>query len=661
MLKQVLRQVPVLLLLQPCCVACSELNQSDAEEQYDEPKPFSWIRKHHYDDGERIWEEGVVSHLPDISSHYLVYACQVNHSCPHSRRCVVDPHFDFSFVQNSSCTCDAHKNPRQHVPGHIRQGRGCELCLHKALFPPNRYDWYGLTFLLLAGALSGAVGIGGGGLNVPILVIAMNFHVKEAVPLAHVGVFGSAFAQNLVNVPRRHPLTEARPLIDAEIALLLMPCMLSGHSLGVLLGPVFPDKLVEAVAVLILLVAAFKSTRSAYKLYAQEVAEGRRLPIHCCERGPLRRGHGTGIGDAVGGGGGGAFDASGERNIGSTLDGEDTPEAAPPYLRVPEEGEEEMAAGQRNDEDGKGNAGRGFDNDALGGDHGDGDAGHTLLNGNGNGHHAHRSGNGTSSHASNAAPGLAAWAPPPPPPRELPRPIDGGRVLLLLLTFMLFTAQYRLSTVHIPRRCNEWGDCNYRYLPYEGFRLALWLLILLIIASSVWLTGVAQRERDEYMVPELPGDIRWSPASALSAQCMAVLVGTIAGVLGLGGGELMAPLLVHLGMLPEVVSAVNAFMVFFTSAADLEHYSDIGVLQLYSDTVTRPGYVVLALVVGFTGAMLGRTAALRLIKHAAHPSLLVFLLGVALTLSALLLVGRLARREEQGVGSRSEDLLCHQA
>ena len=48
------------------------------------------------------------------------------------------------------------------------------------------------------------------------------------------------------------------------------------------------------------------------------------------------------------------------------------------------------------------------------------------------------------------------------------------------------------------------------------------------------------------------------------------------------------PLLVNLSMLPEVVSAANAFMIFFTAAADLEHYSDLGVLQLYADTITVP-------------------------------------------------------------------------
>ena len=198
----------------------------------------------------------------------------------------------------------------------------------------------------------------------------------------------------------------------------------------------------------------------------------------------------------------------------------------------------------------------------------------------------------------------------------------------------------------------------HRFLPFLGFRTAIYLGILAVGIVSFMMTISSQRQRETYKLPVLPGDIQWTLSSTLSTQALATAVGTIAGLLGLGGGELMAPLLVHLGMLPEVVSAVNAFIIFFTAAADLEHYSDLGVLQLYADTVTRPGYVVLMLVVGFTGAFLGRVGASHLIKRFAHPSVLIFLLGVTLLLSAVLLVGRVIQREQQHVKIRSHDIYC---
>ena len=122
----------------------------------------------------------------------------------------------------------------------------------------------------------------------------------------------------------------------------------------------------------------------------------------------------------------------------------------------------------------------------------------------------------------------------------------------------------------------------------------------------------------------------------------------------------MAPLLVHLGVLPEVTSAVNAFMILFTSSSNVEHYADLGILQLYGDTVTLPGYIIFAVLIGFVGALCGRLLATRWVKGAKHPSFLVFLLGGVLSLSATLLVTRLVHQRAQKEAGiiKKEDMSC---
>ena len=106
------------------------------------------------------------------------------------------------------------------------------------------------------------------------------------------------------------------------------------------------------------------------------------------------------------------------------------------------------------------------------------------------------------------------------------------------------------------------------------------------------LTRRSQAAREAAGVRLLPGDLRWSrrgvnrvpkdqasevsfrkegvsfrtlppPACRRSrAQCVAIPlvaygVGVVAGLLGLGGGELMAPLLLAIGMLPQVCSQLG--------------------------------------------------------------------------------------------------------
>jgi hypothetical protein len=52
--------------------------------------------------GAVIWPYGTVGHLPDVNQHYLVYACQENHTCPAARFCTTDRAFDFSFSRRSN-------------------------------------------------------------------------------------------------------------------------------------------------------------------------------------------------------------------------------------------------------------------------------------------------------------------------------------------------------------------------------------------------------------------------------------------------------------------------------------------------------------------------------------------------------------------------------
>ena len=134
---------------------------------------------------------GTVSHLPDVNRHYLVYACQTNHTCPASRYCVLDEAFDFSFSERSNCSCSSRHvqwDRDEHLPGVIRQKQGCEVCLHKALWPLEATDYFGAAMLSLGAIMSGAVGIGGGGLGVPILVI-LGFNARQhSSPCHHLAI-----------------------------------------------------------------------------------------------------------------------------------------------------------------------------------------------------------------------------------------------------------------------------------------------------------------------------------------------------------------------------------------------------------------------------------------------------------------------------------------
>ena len=142
------------------------------------------------------------------------------------------------------------------------------MCLHTKFSDVQSSDLLGTVAIFFGGVLAGMSGIGGGGLNVPLLMLVMNFDVwEEAVPLSHIMVFGNAIAQNAVNLRRHHPLQPGRPLVDFAVPILLLPAQLGGNSLGVLVGPSFPGTIMAALASALLTLAGAKTLRTAVKAF----------------------------------------------------------------------------------------------------------------------------------------------------------------------------------------------------------------------------------------------------------------------------------------------------------------------------------------------------------------------------------------------------------
>lgn len=187
----------------------------------------------------------------------LGHRCNATHdTCSSGRLCAFDELLASDPVLNVSCA-----GP---------DSAECYVCLHKSLFPLGSTDAYGTALLFLAGVLAGASGIGGGGLNVPLLMLVQGFIIEEAVPLSHVMVFGNAVAQNLVNLQRRHPKDARRPLVDFDIPLLLLPMQLGGNAVGVTLSPVLPSTVLVLLSCAVLLLAAAKTLHRAFKDFKQE-------------------------------------------------------------------------------------------------------------------------------------------------------------------------------------------------------------------------------------------------------------------------------------------------------------------------------------------------------------------------------------------------------
>jgi hypothetical protein len=67
----------------------------------------------------------------------------------------------------------------------------------------NFYSTLALAFV--AGAISAAGGIGGGGVLVPLYILVAPLSPHGAIPLSKATILGNALCQLVINFPKRHP------------------------------------------------------------------------------------------------------------------------------------------------------------------------------------------------------------------------------------------------------------------------------------------------------------------------------------------------------------------------------------------------------------------------------------------------------------------------
>lgn len=106
-------------------------------------------------------------------------------------------------------------------------------------------------------------------------------------------------------------------------------------------------------------------------------------------------------------------------------------------------------------------------------------------------------------------------------------------------------------------------------------------------------------------------------------------VGIISGLLGVGGGIVMNPVMLNLGFLPEVAGALSSFCVLFTSSSTTTQFIIQGAITIQDSVVF--------LVVSAVGSLIGGYLISKLVEIHRRPSYLIWLLFGLLVLSMIIL------------------------
>lgn len=502
-----------------------------------------------------------------------------------------------------------------------------------------------VTLLVLTlGSLAAGAGVGGGGLFVPIYWLILDVGPKAAVPLSKATILGGALG-NFVTIGRlRHPEAR-RPIIDYEASTFMQSGELLGVVFGVLLNMLLAKIFIIVFLVIILTYNALRTTRKAFATRKKEDAARAKK----AEEATSATEAGAATPDTTAG--------DSEEKTDQELAADLELVGAGISFGMPEtRSEEEEQQQQKVDTTPK---------QAEVGGCKPADAKPAAAPANGAGGAKGMKPN--NSHTSLLA--LGATSPPPTPDAAAARKsarqsgaespggstddgekpgkaepaaeaaveVKGGNpsdlqdildedsqqfprwAWMLLAPMTIYTIAYAVLSKGFALNdpCDSAAYWSFYFTPVP------------VLGGFMWLTAVILKRRHARRVAAgfkyLETDMQWTPEMLMKFPKTALVAGVTAGLLGIGGGMVIGPLFLTIGMQPQVGTSSCAFMILFTAASGVAQYAAAGKLgwQL----------CLFCVGIGFVSGQLGQRGVNKVIKATGRPSYVIFLLAGIISLA----------------------------
>ena len=489
---------------------------------------------------------------------------------------------------------------------------------HAPLFPLTTADYWGFGLAAAGLVLAAGGGIGGGGMLVPIYCLVLGFSPKHAIPLSNVTVFGGAVANTLLNLRKRHPVLEYnRPLIDADLILVMEPLTIAGALLGTFMNKVLPELLLTVLLVLLLSVTAHKSLTKAVSMYrAETVARQRQTgqrPNGTMESELTRLAKKEDEDDED------DEDDLEEEEDNDDVDKEDEEAVDESDAKgsIVQNGKEEASSEPGDVEQG----GTEPPTKTLHDDDDDDDDDeqsdqeeeeeevpltHTINNN-----------NNTKEQNLQLAKILQ---------EERHLPMTNIKILVTLFVVVL--------SLNILKGGGAFSSpigitCGSTAFWMANAVMLLWILVVAWHCRNYLLHRHAQKLACGYPYDKT-GDIQWDARATVVYPLICGCAGFFAGMFGIGGGIVKGPLLLAMGVHPAVASASSAAMILFTSFTATTSFVVFGLLEAVD-------YAAVCLSIGLLATFCGQVGLSYLMRRAQRNSYIAFSIGGVVLLSAFLM------------------------
>lgn len=192
----------------------------------------------------------------------------------------------------------------------------------------------------------------------------------------------------------------------------------------------------------------------------------------------------------------------------------------------------------------------------------------------------------------------------------------------IILGMTLFTVFYAFVKSQYLTPCNPAAYWSFYFSP------------VIVLGGSMLLIGYIlngfHRQREEFGYHYLDTDVQFTTAQLKKFPSVALIAGLAAGMLGIGGGMIIGPLFIELGMEPQVGTSSCAFMILWTACS--------GVIQYYYAGKLGWKFLCYFAFFGFISGQIGQQLVNRVLRRTGRPSIVVLLLGSIILLACIAMV-----------------------
>ncbi|KAK5575921.1 hypothetical protein RB653_007056 [Dictyostelium firmibasis] len=180
------------------------------------------------------------------------------------------------------------------------------------------------------------------------------------------------------------------------------------------------------------------------------------------------------------------------------------------------------------------------------------------------------------------------------------------------------------------------GDQMYSIIGVKLCSPVYWVLSFVMVPVIIIAWGITAKilmreyEKKKEEGREVEGEIKYTYKNVLVLGILSIVAGCLASLLGIGGGMIKGPVLLQMGLVPDVTAATSSYMILFTSASSAIQYILVGKL--------RWDYGIVYYVIGFISCFFGTQTLIWIVKKYQRRSYIVFLIGFVITFSTILLV-----------------------